>query len=107
LPGFLVHLNAAVTCSHSGVATPMTTIPNVLVMTQPIVVSPVPYAIAGCVLPIPPAANGPCVTGTWLTFALRVFSYGNPVVLQDSMSVCAPSGTPMLIETTQTRVFGM
>ena len=107
MPGFLVHLNAGVTCSHAGMATPMVTIPNVLVMTQPIVVQTVPWTIAGCVLPAPPAANGPCVSGVWITGALRVTSYGNPVVLQDSQSLCAPSGTPMIVSATQTRVFGM
>jgi len=107
LPGFLLHLNAMVTCAHAGTATPMSTIPNVLVSGQPIVIQTIPYGVLGCTLPPPPAANGPCVTATWLTAATRVFSYGNPVLLQDSMSICAPSGTPLLITATQTRVLGM
>jgi hypothetical protein len=107
LPGFLLHLNAMVNCAHGGVATPMTTIPNVMVMGQPISVMPVPYGIIGCTLPPPIAANGPCVTATWITASTSVSSYGNPVLLQDSQSICAPSGTPLLITATQTCVFGM
>lgn len=107
MPGFVVQLNALVTCAHAGTARPMSVIPNVLVFGQPIAVQITPYAIVGCTLPPPPGANGPCVTATWLTAATRVFSYGNPVLLQDSQSICAPTGTPLLILATQTRVFGM
>ena len=107
MPGYVVHLNAQVKCSHTGVATPGSTVPNVLVVGQPVVTQPIPYVIAGCTLPPPPNGNGPCVSGQWLKGAQRVFSYGVPLVLQDATSTCAPSGTPMLIASTQTRVFGM
>jgi hypothetical protein len=107
MPGFLLHLNAAVTCAHAGTATPMATIPNVLVMGQPVVVQTVPYGIVGCTLPPPIVANGPCVTAAWLSGSLCVFAYGNPVLLQDSQALCAPSGTPLLILGTQVAVFGM
>jgi hypothetical protein len=107
MPGFLLHLNAGVTCSHGGKATPMSFIPKVLVMGQPIAVKPVPWGIVGCTLPPPIVANGPCVTAMFQTAALRVKSFGIPVLLQDSQAVCAPTGTPVLITVTQTRVFGM
>lgn len=107
MPGYLVHLNAQVKCAHSGQATPMSAIPNVLVMGQPVVTQANPYVVAGCVLPPPPAANGPCVSAQWLTGAARVSCYGAPLLLRDSQSVCAPSGTPLLILGTQTRVFGI
>jgi hypothetical protein len=107
VPGFLLHLNAIVNCAHGGMATPMVTIPNVMVMGQPISVMPVPYGVVGCALPPPIAASGPCVTAMWLTAATRVLSYGTPVLLQDSQALCAPSGTPLLITATQTCVFGM
>jgi hypothetical protein len=58
-------------------------------------------------LPPPIAANGPCVTAIWTSAATCVFSYGMPVLLQDSQAICAPSGTPLLITATQTSVFGM
>jgi hypothetical protein len=107
MPGFLVHVNAQVKCSHLGLAQPMAPVPRVLVMGQPVVTRACPYAVAGCILPPPPAANGPCVSGQWLTSATRVFANGVPVILQDSQSICAPSGTPLLILLTQTRVLGM
>lgn len=107
MPGYLLHQSAQVKCSHAGLATPMSVVPNVLVMNQPIVTRADQYTVAGCTLPTPPAANGPCATATWLSSATRVSSYGVPVLLQDSQSVCAPSGTPLLILGTQTRVFGM
>jgi len=107
MPGFLLHQNAAVTCAHLGKATASAFIPNVLVMGQPIIVKTVPWTVVGCPLPPPPAANGPCVSALFTTSALRVTSYGMPVLLQDSMSICAPTGTPLIISATQTRVFGM
>jgi hypothetical protein len=107
MPGFLLHQGAVVTCAHAGHAMPTASIPNVLVVAQPITVMPIPWQVAGCSLPPPPAANGPCVTAMFLTSALRITSYGNPVLLLDSKSLCAPSGTPLMITTTQTRVFGM
>ena len=107
MPGFLLHQNAAVTCSHLGKATPAAVIPNVLVMGQPIVVSTAQWAVVGCTFPPPPAANGPCVTAMFITSALRITSYGMPVLLQDGLSICAPTGTPLIITATQTRVFGM
>jgi hypothetical protein len=107
MPGFLVHQNAAVTCAHTGKATPPAVIPNVLVMGQPIVVRGAPWTIVGCTLPPPPAANGPCATAMFQTSAVRVRAYGFPVLLQDSQALCAPSGTPLIIWATQTRVFGM
>lgn len=107
MPGFLLHQGAVVTCAHGGTAIPTSSTPNVLVVGQPITVLPIPWQVAGCALPPPPTGNGPCVTASFLTAALRVTSYGNPVLLMDSQSICAPSGTPLLILSTQTRVFGM
>ncbi len=107
MPGFLLHLNAKVTCAHLGQATPTTVLPNVLLMGQAAVGLTSPYAVTGCVLPPPTVANGPCVSGVFLTSATRVASFGIPLLLQDSQSICAPSGTPLLILVTQTRVFGI
>lgn len=107
MPGFLLHQNAIVTCTHLGKATPTSVVPNILVMGQPIVVATGPWTVVGCALPPPPAANGPCVSGIFYTSALRIAAYGNPVLLQDSQSICAPTGTPLIVFATQTRVFGM
>jgi hypothetical protein len=107
MPGFLVHLGAQVLCSHAGQAQPTTPNPRVLVNGQPTVTIASPYAVAGCTLPPPPAANGPCVTAQFVTAATRLTSSGQPLLLLDSQAICAPTGTPLIIAVTQTRVSGM
>ena len=107
MPGFLLHLGATVQCSHAGRATPPAPSPRVTVSGQAIVTLPAPWVVAGCTFPPPPAANGPCVTAQFVTAATRIVSNGQPVLLQDSQATCAPTGTPLLIVTTQTRVKGI
>jgi hypothetical protein len=107
MPGFLVHQGAVVTCAHGGQAQPTVPVPTVLVSGQPIVTISSPYTIAGCAFPPPPTANGPCLTGTFITASLSVTSFGQPVLLFDSMSVCVTSGTPMIIVETQVLVSAM
>lgn len=104
MPGFLLHAGAQVLCSHGGQATPTTPNPRVTVSGQPTVLMSAPYVVAGCTLPPPPAANGPCVTAQWLSGTTRVLSGGQPLLVQSSQAICAPTGTPLLITATQTRV---
>jgi hypothetical protein len=105
LPGFLLHVGATVMCMHGGQAQPTLPNPRVLVGGQPIVTQPTPYVVAGCPF-VPPGGNGPCVTAQWVVGATRVFASGAPVLLQTSQAVCAPTGTPLNIILTQTRVTG-
>jgi hypothetical protein len=107
MPGFLLHLGATVLCSHAGQALPTVANPRVAVSGQPTVTLPTPYVVAGCALPPPPAANGPCVTAQFMTAATRITSNGQPLLLLDSQAICAPSGTPLLISATQMRVTGV
>jgi Domain of unknown function (DUF4280) len=107
MPGFLLHVGATVTCSHSGQAQATVANPRVKVGGQPITTQPAPYTITGCVLPTPPAANGPCVTAQWVKGATRVLASEQPVLLLDSQAICAPTGTPLIIASTQIRVKGM
>ena len=106
MPGFLVHVGASVLCSHGGQAQPTMPNPRVMVSAQPTVLISGPYAIAGCAFPPPIAANGPCVTAQWLppTGSTRVLSNGQPLVVFSSQALCVPSGTPLIIAATQTRV---
>jgi hypothetical protein len=104
MPGFLVHVGAQVLCSHAGQAQPTVPNPRVTVSGQPTVLMTSPYVIAGCAFPTPPTANGPCVTAQWLTGTTRVLSNGQPLLVQSSQGICAPTGTPLLILVTQTRV---
>jgi hypothetical protein len=107
MPGFLLHLGATVLCAHAGQATPTVVNPRVLVGGQPTVTLTAPYVIAGCALPPPPAANGPCVTAQFVSAATRITSNGQPLLLLDSQALCVPTGTPLLIVLTQIRVTGM
>src|SRR5437667_12162773 len=104
MPGFLAHVGAQVLCSHAGQAQPTVPNPRVMVSGQPTVLMTAPYVVAGCTLPPPPGANGPCVTAMWVTGTTRVLSNGQPLVVQSSQAICAPTGTSMLILITQTRV---
>jgi uncharacterized Zn-binding protein involved in type VI secretion len=106
MPGPILHLGATVLCSHAGQATPVAPSPRVLVSGQPIVTISSAYVVAGCAMPPPIAGNGPCVTAQFITSALRVTSMGLPVLLQDSQSICVPTGTPLIPTVVQTRVIG-
>jgi hypothetical protein len=105
MPGYLLHVGATVLCAHAGQAQPTSPFPRVMVGGQPVVTQAAPYAVAGCTF-VPPAA-GPCVTAQWVTAAMRVKAGGLPVLLQDSQSICAPTGTPLTVVMTQFRVKGM
>ena len=107
MPGFLVHFGATVLCAHAGQAQPTAVNPRVLVSGQPTVTVTAPYVVAGCALPPPPAANGPCVTAQFVTSATRITSNGMPLLLLDSQAICAPTGTPVMIVVTQTRATGI
>jgi hypothetical protein len=107
MPGFLLHVGATVLCAHGGQAQPTVPNPRVTVSGLPIVQLTTPYIVAGCALPPPPAANGPCITAQWVSAATRVTSNGQPVLLLDSQAICAPTGTPLVVSVTQTRVSGM
>ena len=94
-------------CSHGGQATPTVPNPRVVVSGQPTTLLSSPYVVAGCAMPPPPVANGPCVTGQFVSGTTRVLSNGQPLLVLSSQAVCAPSGTPLIIAVTQTRVTAM
>src|SRR6476646_9342433 len=102
MPGFVVHLGATVMCSHAGQAQPTAPNPRVLVSGQPIVTLSTPYVVAGCPF-VTPGGNGPCVTAQWIMGATRVLAGGAPVLVQSGISICAPTGTPLMPVVTQVR----
>jgi hypothetical protein len=106
MPGLILHQGAQVMCSHAGTAQPTTVNPKVTVGGQPIVTASAAYTVSGCTMPPPNAGNGPCVTAQFIpaTAATRVTSNGEPVLLSTSQSVCTPTGTPLVISSTQTKV---
>ncbi len=102
MPGTIVHLGATVLCSHAGQAVPVSVDARVLVSGTPIATLASPYAVAGCALAAVPSP--PCVTAQWISGATRVLASGVPVLVNLGQSVCAPTGTPLLVIATQTRV---
>lgn len=105
MPGFLLHVGATVICAHAGQAQPTVPNPRVTMMGMPTVTMAAPYMVAGCTQA---AASLPfCVTAQWVTAATRLSSTGQPLLLLDSQAACVPTGTPLLVMATQTRVSGM
>lgn len=105
MPGYLLHQGATVLCLHAGQAQATVPNPRVKVSGQPIVTQSAPFVVTGCPF-VPPGGNGPCVTAQWVTAAFRIRADGMPVLLQDSRSICTPTGTPLNIIVTQMRVKG-
>jgi hypothetical protein len=103
MPGPILHTGAVVTCAHGGQAVPTVPSPTVFVSGMPIATIAAPYAVAGCAF-VPPAGNGPCVTAQWAVGATQVLSNGQPVVIMTGVSVCVPTGTPLLPVSAQTLV---
>ena len=103
MPAPVLHLGATVICSHGGQAQPLVPFPRVLVSGQPVVTLSSPYAVAGCPF-VTPAGNGPCVTAQWIIGAARVLAGGAPVLVQSGMSICMPTGTPLIPIVSQLRV---
>jgi hypothetical protein len=104
MPGFLLSVLSQVQCLHGGQAKPTVPNPRVLISGQPTVLVTSPYVVVGCAFPPPPTANGPCVTAQFMAGTVRVLSSGQPLLVQLSPSICAPTGTPLLIVATQPRV---
>ena len=103
MPGPILHMGATVLCAHGGQAMPTVPSPVVMVSGMPIATIGAPYTVAGCTF-VPPTGNGPCVTGQWVVGAVQVMSQGQPVVIMSGVSVCTPTGTPLVPMSAQTLV---
>jgi len=102
MPGFLVHAKANVLCPHVGQAKPTTVNPSVKVDGEFTVTLKSPYTIANCGLS--GSGSPPGATANWLVAAQSVTSGGVPLLLQDSTSLCVPTGAQLKVATTQVRV---
>jgi hypothetical protein len=107
VPGFVLHQGAVVLCAHAGQAQPVAFNPRVTVSGQATVTLASAYSVAGCTFPAMSSGAPPCATAQFVTSAVRVTSMGQPLLLQDSQSVCVPTGTPLMIVATQPRVSAM
>jgi uncharacterized Zn-binding protein involved in type VI secretion len=103
MPGPIVNSSASVICSHGGSGTLSASNTRVLLGGQPAITVADACAIASCSF-YPPYGNGPCVNGQWISAAARVKVNGQPVVLVDSQSTCTPTGTSLVVTSTQPRV---
>ncbi|HLX68361.1 MAG TPA: hypothetical protein VKV04_01925, partial [Verrucomicrobiae bacterium] len=70
MPAPILHVGATVLCAHGGQAIPTVPSARVLVSGMPIATIAAPYTVAGCAF-VPPAGNGPCVTGQWVVGAVQ------------------------------------
>jgi hypothetical protein len=102
MPGFLIQQGATVMCVHGGQAMPTVPSTSVLLDGMPGTLVPEPWIVAGC--PGIPPGVPPCVTAQWTVGTVRVTSFGQPLVIQSGIAVCAPTGTPLLPIVTQVRV---
>lgn len=106
MPGFLLHMNAIVQCSHGGRAAPTAPNQRVTVSGNAVALVNALYQVTACPNPPPIASNGPCITAQYTTSATRVSSSGIPVLLFDSQATCVPTGVPLQTMSTQMRVKG-
>jgi len=100
--GELVEQGATVTCAHQGTATPGSVNSRVKVGGRPTVLVPPPWTVAACTLT--PNAGGPCTTATWTAGTTRVTSGGQPLVVSTGSATCTPTGVPLQVTASQTRV---
>lgn len=102
MPGYLIQQGATVMCAHGGQAVATVPSPDLSLDGLPAAVVPDPWAVVGC--PGVPTVIPPCVTAQWVLGTTRVTSYGQPLVIDAGVAVCAPGGTPLLPILTQVRV---
>jgi hypothetical protein len=102
MPGPILHMGATVLCAHGGQAMPTVPSPVVMASGMPVATIAAPYIVAGCPF-VPPAGNGPCITGQWVVGAVRVLSQGQPLAIMTGVAICVPTGTPLLPVVAQTR----
>jgi hypothetical protein len=117
MPGFLMHVNAVMQCTHGAQATIAPSQPRVLVNGQPIATMASLMTVAGCPFQIPVGADTkpqPCVLIKWLMPSTRFLVGGQPAALLPAPGagpgICQsieqiPQGPPM-VSVVQTRVIG-
>jgi uncharacterized Zn-binding protein involved in type VI secretion len=117
MPGFLMHVNAAVKCMHGATALVAPSQVRVLVGGQPVATMSSKIAVAGCPFQVPAGPTTkpqPCVTVQWTMPSTRLLVGGKPAALLPAPgpgpATCQsveqiPQGAP-IISTVQTRVIG-
>lgn len=112
MPGFVLHTNAVVQCTHGIPAQIPPVQPRVLVSGQPVATLASQILVAGCPFTIPGPKPQPCVTIKWLMPAARVLVMGQALLVQPApgtgVGLCQspeqiPNGPP-LVSAVQARV---
>lgn len=78
--------------------------PRVQVTGMAVATMSAPWTISGCSEPPPNAGNGPCVSAQWTSASLRVTSLGQALLISSGTGTCVPTGTPLEVVQSQTRV---
>jgi hypothetical protein len=118
MPGFILHVGAAMTCTHGapGQVAPMQ--PRVFVMGQPAAPFASVISVAGCPFQIPVGAGTmpqPCILIKWMMPSARVMVMGQPLAVIPSpgagpalcMSVQQIPAGPPQVSVVQSRVIAM
>ena len=117
MPGFLMHVNAVMQCTHGAPATIGPSQPRVLVNGQPIATMLSVMTVAGCPFQIPVGAGTkpqPCVLVKWTMPSVRFLVNGQPAALIPTPGpgpgICQsveqiPQGPP-IVSVVQPRVIG-
>jgi hypothetical protein len=117
MPGFLLHVNATMQCTHMAPATIAPSQPRVLVSGQPIATMVSQIAVAGCPFQVPVGAGTkpqPCMTVKWTMPSGRFVVGGQPAALLPAPGtgpgICLsaeqiPQGPPT-VSVVQSRVIG-
>lgn len=101
MPSPVIDTGAIVQCSHAGRAT-VSTSARVTLSGQDVVTLLDMYSISGCSLS--GTSSPPCASGQWTSGAQRVFVRGVAVAVSSGASTCVPTGSPMQVIRSQTRV---
>lgn len=117
MPGFLLHQNATMTCTHS---IPVTMVPaqaRVLVSAQPVATTGTQLLVGGCPFTVPGPKPQPCVKVQWQLPTTRVLVSGLPALVQPTpgpgAGICQSPGPgpipipngPPIVGAMQARVF--
>src|SRR5262245_52768385 len=102
MPSPIVNFSASITCCHGGTTMPASPAGRVKVSGQPVVTVSTSYTVVSCPF-YPPYGNGPCVYGQWTNASTRVKVDGQPVILQQHQGTCTPTGTSLIVASTQTQ----
>src|SRR5262245_57730093 len=114
MPGFLLHVNAVMQCTHMAKATIAPSQPRVVVSGQPVATMASIIAVAGCPFTVPGPKPQPCMTVKWTMPSTRFLVGGQPVALLPAPgpgpAICQsaeqiPAGPP-IVSAVQARVIG-